>query len=151
MAKSLIVYVSVHHGNTKRVASAISKVLGARLLELDKASVRALKDYGLLGFGSGIYHGKHSADLLKFVDKLPDAKGNRAFIFSTSGGSDRNNHAALRKKLIAKDFEVAGEFNCPGFDTYGPLQLIGGVNKGRPDAKDLRRAAEFAKGLKSKS
>ena len=37
--------------------------------------------------------------------------------------------------------QEVGAFCCPGFDTWGPLRLVGGVNKGRPDDTDLERAA----------
>jgi flavodoxin len=52
--------------------------------------------------------------------------------------------------LQSKGFEVIGEFNCAGFDTVGPLRIIGGINKGRPNDEDLTQAEAFAKNLKGK-
>jgi hypothetical protein len=43
-----------------------------------------------------------------------------------------------------------GEFSCPGFNTNMFLRHLGGVNKGRPNAADLERAAEFIKGIREK-
>jgi len=36
---------------------------------------------------------------------------------------------------------------CAGFNTNSFLKLLGGVNKGKPDAGDLNRAEEFARNL----
>jgi flavodoxin len=40
-----------------------------------------------------------------------------------------------------------GDFVCKALDTYGPLKLIGGLNKGRPNEEDYQKAREFAQGL----
>lgn len=31
-----------------------------------------------------------------------------------------------------------GVYGCPGFDTWGPFKLIGGVQKGHPAAEEIR-------------
>jgi len=38
-----------------------------------------------------------------------------------------------------------------GYNTNSFLKIIGGINKGRPNAVDLKNAKEFAKNLKKKS
>ncbi len=57
---------------------------------------------------------------------------------------------------------IVDEFSCKGFDTYGGNKeanlieklmgrinkLYGGINKGRPNAEDLKHAEEFAQNLK---
>jgi flavodoxin len=43
------------------------------------------------------------------------------------------------------------EFNCPGFNTNSFLRVLGGMNRGRPNAKDLKHAEEFAQKLKQKA
>ena len=40
------------------------------------------------------------------------------------------------------------EFGCPGFNTNSFSILFGGVNKGRPNAEDLKIAEEFVLNLK---
>jgi len=47
-------------------------------------------------------------------------------------------------------YSILGEFICRGLDTFGPLKLIGGVNKRRPNEADLEAARKFAKGLQEK-
>jgi flavodoxin len=43
---------------------------------------------------------------------------------------------------------IVDEFNCAGFNTNSVLKLFGGMNKGRPNAEDLKDAEEFAQNLK---
>ena len=56
-------------------------------------------------------------------------------------------HSALREKLQSKGYDIVGEFGCKGFNTNSFLKYIGGMNRGRPDAQDLRRAEAFARSL----
>jgi hypothetical protein len=57
-------------------------------------------------------------------------------------------HTSLREKLLSKGYIIVDEFNCAGFNTNSFLKFIGGMNKGRPNAKDLKHAEEFAQNLK---
>ena len=143
--KTLIICESVHHGNTKKIADAMAVVLNAEVKKSSDVDIGKLGEYDLIGFGSGIYMGKMHKNLLKLIDDLPST-GKKAFIFSTAGGDNENMkyHKALKDKLASKGFKVTDEFTCRGFDTFGPLVLIGGVNKGKPDEKDMESARQFA-------
>jgi len=157
--KTLIIYLSVHHGNTEKIAKAMAEVLDAKLAKPSEIDVNEVSEYDLVGFGSGIYFGKHQVNLLNFVDALPSFKGKKAFIFSTSGASNALNfiinfrygvlhfHEHLRKRLLKKGFKIVGEFNCRGYDDYGLFKLIGGIAKGRPNDRDLENARSFAQSL----
>jgi flavodoxin len=151
--ETLIIYISVHHGNTEKIAKVMANTLDAILLEVKQADASMVGQYDLIGFGSGIYFGKHHKSLLDFVDRLPVLRNKKAFIFSTSGlRKIRFIHKfdkPLREKLQRKGFDIIGEFSCRGLDTYRATKLVGGVNKGRPDAKDLKQAEDFASGLKN--
>ncbi len=57
-------------------------------------------------------------------------------------------HSPLREKLRSKGYIIVDEFNCAGLNTNSFLKLIGGINKGRPNAEDLKHAEEFAQNLK---
>jgi len=151
--KALIIYISVHHGNTERVAKVMANILDADLLQMKQVDAGMLEQYDLIGFGSGIYFGKHHKSLLDFVDMLPMLRNKKAFIFSTSGLRKiqfiHNFDKPLKEKLQRKDFDIIGEFSCRGLDTYRATKLVGGVNKGRPNAEDLKQAEDFASGLKN--
>ncbi|MDD1671447.1 MAG: flavodoxin family protein [Methanomicrobiales archaeon] len=146
--KTLIIYTSIHHQNTEKVAKVMAEELGADLVPVAQASSRPLAMYDLVGFGSGIYFWKHHKTLLQFVETLPAVTGKKAFIFSTSGEGGIEEHAALKERLATRGFSIIGEFSCKGWDTFGPMKLFGGINKGRPNEEDLAGARAFARGLK---
>jgi hypothetical protein len=62
-----------------------------------------------------------------------------------------SNHAGIREKLTAKGYPVIGEFGCAGWNTNSFLKYFGGINKGRPDAGDLRNAEAFARDVSEKA
>ena len=93
---------------------------------------------------------KSHKTLLQFVEALPAVMGKRAFIFSTSGEGEIQRHATVKELLMNRGFSIVGDFSCKGWDSWGPLKLVGGTNKGRPNADDLEDARVFARGLKEK-
>lgn len=151
-----IIYTSIHHSNTRKVANAMASVLGARMIEPGDEAANAVRRSALTGFGSGIFFGSHHRSLLDFVETLEQAHGAAAFIFSTSGTGYRapkvvgiDYHRKLRSILRRKEYTIAGEFHCKGFDTYGPWGRMGGISKGHPNEIDLERAREFVRNLLS--
>ena len=133
----------------------MAKALNAELLQAEQAEVAAnvVSEYDLIGFGSGIYYGKHHESLFDFIAKLPALENKKAFIFSTKGlvmpRFIYDFHKPLKKKLLEKGFDVIGEFSCRGWDTFiRVFNIVGGINKGRPGEKDLKQAENFARGLK---
>jgi len=151
--KTLIIYASIHHGNTEKIAKAMAEVLNANITKLSEVKANILKHYDLIRFGSGIYYGKHSEELLNFIDSLDNQKGKMAFIFSTSGIgiipiiNDFNKF--LQKRLLKEGFKITGEFNCRGWDTYPFIvKPFGGISKGKPNKKDIGSAKRFATHLK---
>jgi flavodoxin len=149
--KSLVVYASIHHQNTEKVATVIAAELEANLLSVFQAHPDALAAYDLVGFGSGIYGMKFHKTIMKFAEALPVVAEKQAFVFSTSGRGGIKHHAAFKELLESRGFAIVGEFSCKGWDTVGPLRLVGGINKGRPNEEDLEHARVFARGLKEES
>ena len=152
--KKIIVYVSYHHKNTEKVAKIFAATLKASMKRPEQVDPNDIPGYDLVGFGSGIYFFRHHRRLLKFARSLPQVSNKKAFMFSTSGAkkvSVIRRHAPLKKILESKGFEIVGEFNCPGFDSFGLSKLIGGLNKGRPNGDDLKNAQAFAEKLKAKT
>lgn len=145
--KTLIIYSSVHHGNTEKIAKVIAETLNCKMLKVETVDVDTLKNYDLIGFGSGIYSGKFHKSMLELIDILPNKIEKKAFIYSTSGQGKFNYNNPIKSKLEGKAFEIVGEFACKGFDTFGPFKLIGGIAKGRPNSDDLQAAKTFAQKL----
>lgn len=149
--RALIICKSVHHGNTEKIARVMANALEAELMDLKDVSANIIEEYDLIGFGSGIYYSKPHKKLINFVNELNNVKNKKAFVFSTSGRKKAEFNNLLKNELTKKGFEVIGEFNCKGFDTVGPLKLIGGINKGRPNEEDFKNAEIFARDLKEKT
>jgi flavodoxin len=156
--KSLIILFSYHHNNTQKIAEAIAEVLGAQIKSPQETELEELDQYDLVGFGSGIYSYQHHRSLLDLADKLPQVTNRRAFVFSTTGApiafgesaitEALEQHTPLKEKLQSKGYVIVDEFICAGFNTNSFLRLVGGINKGRPNAEDLKHAEEFAQNLK---
>ncbi len=161
--KSLIIVDSYHHGNTEKIANAMAGILGAEVRTPRTIDPKALERYDLVGFGSGIDSSKHYTPLLDLADSLPRIAGRKAFIFSTCGAPAfafgetyitnyaQESHAALRTRLASKGFAIVGEFNCPGHNSNSFLRFFGGLNKGRPNARDLEKATRFADTMRRES
>ncbi len=143
--KTAIIYKSIHHGNTKKIAEAMAKTLEADLIDLKDVNHDIINEYDLIGFGSGIYYYRPHKKLRKFVESMDNVESKKAFTFITSGNGKPNKW--LNEKLSDKGFEVMDDFYCKGFDSYGPLKLVGGHNKGKPDEEDLKNAKNFANSL----
>ncbi len=148
----LIIYASIHHGNTEKIAQAIHGELGGKLVSFTEVKEEDAIRADLIGFGSGVYMAKFHKSLLNFTKKLPNMTGKKSFIFSTAG-IRRNiflnrGHRSIKKILEQKGFKTIGEFDCPGYDSYGLLRFIGGINKERPSDQDKEEAKVFARNIK---
>lgn len=146
--KALIVCVSVSNGNTRKVAEAMAEVLGAKVMEPEEVDDAAIEEADLIAVGSGIYAMSFHPRLRSFVDRLPEVTGKRAVVYWTSGAPEWSLLAYSKfvvRDLEEKGFDVPGTFSCRGWDTWLPLRLIGGLNKGRPNAEDIENARAFAR------
>jgi len=156
--RALLVVYSYHHKNTEAIAKAFAPALAARIATPQEVDPTEVAGYDLVGFGSGIYSAKHHLSLLDLAERPPHVSDKSAFIFSTCGipafGFSQEfvlkNHTALRDKLVSKGYTIVDEFGCVGWNTNSFLRFFGGLNKGRPNAEDLKRAEEFAHNLERK-
>ena len=159
--KALLVVYSYHHHNTEKVARVMAEVLGAEVRAPKDVRPEDLAGYDLVGFGSGIYGGKLHQDLVALAEAAPATTHGKAFVFSTSATPNKGPqqheatmakwHGQTRSTLAAKGWTLMGDFNCAGWLTLGPLKLIGGITRGRPNEEDLASAREFALEMKRKA
>lgn len=149
----MIVCKSVHHGNTRLVAERLAEIFETSVKDPDDAVLPDSGDTWMVGIGSGIYYARFHKTIRDWVKRLPEnaGLGRQVFLFSTSGLPflAALYHYPLRRALRRKGFEVVAEFSCRGHDTYGPLWLLGGLNRKHPDLHDLERTEVFAKELMS--
>lgn len=141
--KILLIIKSTHQQNTLKIAEAMSEVAPLTFVELENVKNYNLKDYDIVGFGSGIYYGKHDKELIKFVESLNNEPSYN-FVISTSGSKNYDKYnKSLIKLLESKNKTVLGSFGCKGLDKFFIFGLFGGINKGRPNEADLDAAQQF--------
>lgn len=141
--KILIVVKSKHQDNTMKIAEAMSEVAPVTITEIENVQHYKFSEYDIVGFGSGIYYGKHDKELFKLIENVSDEKA-YSFVFSTSGTKnfDKNN-SALIKLLERKNKIVLGSFGCLGLDKFFIFSLFGGINKEHPNMDDYEAAQAF--------
>ena len=145
--KTLIIYESIHHGNTEKIGKIMAESLNADIIRTKDIDINTLNKYDLIGFGSGIYYSKLHKNILNLVDSISTLLNKKVFVFSTSGQGKVKYNKLVEKKLREKNFDVIGSFACKGYDTFGPFKLLGGIAKGRPNDNDLKKAKDFAEHL----
>lgn len=144
--KTAIIYYSRHHGNTKKLIDALSAEYDITAIDAAQVSAADLTGYDMVGFASGIYYSKFHKTVLDFAEKnLPDGKP--VFFLYTYGSKSTSYTKAIAQAVSVHNASVAGEFGCRGFDTFGPLKLIGGIAKGHPDQTDLEQLRKFYESL----
>ena len=121
-------------GNTKRLAEAVAKAIGAEALPI---SVPVEEPVDVLFLGNSYYAFSIAPEVRDFVRGLDRNKVGRIVNFGSA--------AMLNStwKKVKAEADRAGipmderEFHCRG--------EFKGVHKGRPNEEDARAAAEFAK------
>ena len=123
-------------GNTRRLAEAMGEAIGVAALPLD-APIEEPVDVLLLG--NSYYAFTIDPEVRDFVRSLDPAKVRSIVNFGSAALMN-----STRKKVKAEADKVGipvdeREFHCKG--------EFKGMNRGRPNADDLRAAAQFAKGI----
>lgn len=54
--KSVIIYASVHHGNTKKIVDAIAPEINADIIDITKQKEIDLPQYYVIGLASGVFY-----------------------------------------------------------------------------------------------
>ena len=144
--KAVIIYASMHHGNTKKIVDAIAQECDVELVDATKVNEKNLEGYDLIGFASGIFYSKYHQQVLDFANiNLPTDK--KVFFIATAGNPIDFNFHTIAEIAKEKSCNEVGRFQCKGYDTFGPFKLVGGIQKGHPDEEELREAVEFFKGI----
>jgi len=144
--RTVIVYRSKHHGNTKKLVDAIvtahPEIDTIDVGALGKNEYPDLSPYHVIIMASGIYYGNFDKDLLRVADHCL-RNGDKVVGLMTYGGQAKFNGRDLDGVCRMKFANLLCMYGCPGFDTYGPFKLVGGMNKGRPNQEDIDGAVAF--------
>ena len=140
--KTILIYESTHHGNTKKLVDAVAERYGIRTATVEEAAAMDLTAYDRIGIASGVAFGKFYEATERFMDNsLP--KGKDVFFLYTCGNDSGKYANSVSAKARARDCRVLGVYGCRGFDTFGPFKLIGGIAKGHPTQNEIDGAVEF--------
>lgn len=141
----ILIYESIYNGNTVKIAKAIARTLGCKIVTASDALETDLSIYKTILLGSGIYFGNLHPSIIKIAEKL-DNSPQRIFIFSSRGNPMHGRyHSSLRNILSRKGKSIAGEFTVRGYDGTGPFLIFGGGSCGRPHEKDIERAVKYVR------
>ena len=144
----LIVYSS-RTDNTRQVAEAMAKPLGADLLAIEQMKDHHLRGRPVVGLGSGVYWLRLDRRIIDLAAKI--SADSRVFIFSTSGWRGKFLEgffrSELEKQLQRHGITVVGRWHCPGQDKQALFKWLN-ISRGRPNAEDICSAREFAASLR---
>lgn len=144
--KTLILYESYHHGNTRKLVNAIAEKYQVDAVEVSDAESVSMEKYERIGLASGIAFGKLYEKVEDFAERcLP--QGKEVFVLYTCGKKSEKYTARIENTIKEKGSKMLGAYGCLGFDTYGPFKLIGGISKGHPTAEEIQKAVEFYENL----
>jgi flavorubredoxin len=146
MDKKAIIYTSYHHHNTVNLLKDATNEFEYDWYNLlrDKDVKIPLSNYKTIIFASGIYYGRMHKVMVNFLLNHKEELENKKVLAIITSGKGAKGYAK-RVKSHFKNLNVSNieVFSCLAFDTYGPLKLIGGVNKGRPNYDDVNNLKEF--------
>ena len=144
--RTVILYRSRHHGNTKKLIDAIVErhpdIDLIDVAQLGKREYPDLSSYHIICLASGIYYNHLDKDLLRVAQEcLRD--GDNVIALMTYGGENKWYVKEIDGICRVKMATLVTAHGCPGFDTWGPFKLVGGVNKGRPNDEDVEAAVAW--------
>ncbi len=123
-------------GNTKRLAEAIAEAVGAEALPI---SVSVDEPVDILFLGNSYYAFSIDPEVRKFVSSLDKNKVGKIVNFGSAAMLN-----STWKKVKAEADKVGISMDEREFHCKGEFK---GIHKGKPDEKDMKAAAEFARSI----
>ena len=101
--KTCVFYLSLT-GNTKRLAEAISDLLGAPIFDINASDPSTVADFDLLIIGTPVNGMNPALGVSAFVKRLPEGGGKKAIVFCTYAIAKDGALKVLEKELAAKGY-----------------------------------------------
>ena len=139
--KDIIIYVSKHHQNTKKVVDFLTEKFHIEAVNAENFS-KDISQYDNIIFMTGIYAFQLDESISKLIENLP-LENKRCFLIYTSAMDVDSFGKAFIKQIQKKNVSKCAFTHIPGFCTFGPFKLFKGVRKNHPDANDLEKVADF--------
>ena len=143
--KSIIIYASRHHGNTKKLAEHLAVQYDIALVDAQTTSQVDFGHYDLIGFASGMDFGKFYPPVTEMAKKLPAGKS--IYALYTCARDQARYGSEIEEIAVQTGCTYLGKYGCRGYNTYGPWKLIGGMNKDHPSREELEGACAFYEGI----
>ena len=121
-------------GNTERLARAVAEALGVEALPISEPVTEPVD---ILFLGNSYYAFSIDPEIRSFVQSLDKNKVGKIVNFGSAAMLN-----STWKKVKAEADKVGVPMEAREFHCRGEFK---GVHKGRPNAEDLRAAADFAK------
>jgi len=135
MTQISVVYATMTK-HSQKLAEAIGKAL-----QVKAANVKtnpALHEVALLFLVGGIYAGKSSPDLIRYVESLNANQAKNAVLVTSSASITKRSQPEIRRILTEKkNIRVLEEITCPGSLLF--------LHVGHPNAADVEQVTERAK------
>ncbi len=146
--KTIILYYSAHHGNTKKIVRAAASAIDTDLIDIssEKAKDLKLSGYDRIGIASGIYAGSFHPAMIDYI-KHHMSRKKEVFLMYTCTADMKHYTKRVTRVLEGADADIIASFCCRGLNTFGPFGLFGGAAKGHPDRRDLEAAQDFVRNL----
>ena len=121
--KTVILFYSRHHGNTKKLLDAIAAAdPDVDLVDVTTAGKTDLSGYDRIGIASGIYYSSFAKQVLTFAkENLPEGKP--VFFIYTHGAPAGSFLKGIRTVTESRQCKEIGAYRCQGFDTFGPFNI----------------------------
>ena len=104
---------------------------------LGKNEYPNLHEYHLIGVATGIYYSEIDKDMARVLTNVLQPQ-DKVFGLMTYGGKNKWYGKDIDGICRMRQAIFMGIYGCPGFDTWGPFKLAGGVQKGHRPLRKLR-------------
>ena len=147
MSNCLALFDSKHHGNTERLIQKLVSKFNINSINVNEISGNNnFSQYEICVFASGVYNGKPSSKILKFIEENAALiKQKKVFLVLTSGSKNPKYLEYFKEELSKSGIRTDETYQCLGFDTFGIYKLIGGIAKNHPDEKDMEEICHIFK------
>lgn len=144
MSEKVIIYTSYHHHNTLNLLKQVLNPDNYTWINLLQEQEIDLTNYQTVILASGIYFGKMEKRMLSFISMhQKELQTKKLAVIITSGRAPKNYQKSTKRYFEKLGLTSVPIFACLGFDTFGPLRLLGGLNKGRPNRDDAHQLQAF--------
>lgn len=131
MGRTVIVYASVHHHNTRKVVEYAAGALGLEAVDIAAVPEPDLQGVDTVVLASGIYFNAIHKSLRAFLERAP-ISGKRVALVYTCGMEYMDFAAPVARALARLGASYLGCCHCRGYDTFGPLKAVGESQRAIP-------------------